>query len=85
MTIKYTEGGLRHCKRKHNINKKDIMFALSRGIYRSFNDKKNNSIVLFAGNLCICIDKSFNLKTAFVPDNTYEAFMEKHCKEIKIK
>lgn len=85
MTIKYTEGGLKHCSRKHGVNKKDIMFALSRGIYRSFSDKKNNSIVLFAGNLCICIDKSFNLKTAFIPDNTYEAFMEKHCKEINIK
>lgn len=85
MTIKYTEGGLKHTWNKHKVTKKDIMFALSRGIYRSFNDKKNNSIVLFAGNLCICIDKSFNLKTAFVPDNTYEAFMEKHCKEIKIK
>lgn len=85
MTIKYTEGGLKHTWNKHKVTKKDIMFALSRGIYRSFRDKKNNSIVLFAGGLCICIDEGLNLKTAFVPDNTYEEFMEKHCKEIKIK
>lgn len=85
MTIKYTEGGLKHCSRKHGVNKKDIVLALSRGIYRSFKDKKNNSIVLFAGDLCICIDNGFGLKTAFVPDKDYIKFMEKHCKEIKIK
>ena len=84
MTINFTEGGLAHCLRKHDITKNRIETSINKGIARAFKDSKYNSLVMFTNdNLVVVIDYiTHKFKTAFIPMDRYIHDMERHCQEL---
>ena len=65
MEIKYNNRALLHAYKKHGVTKDQIENSLASGIEKRIRDKTNNSIILFTKKLCIVVDYSLNLRTAF--------------------
>ena len=71
MEIKYNNRALLHAYQKHGVTKDQIENSLASGIEKKIRDKTNNSIMLFTEKLCIVVDYSLNLRTAFKPNRKY--------------
>ena len=83
MEIKYNNRALLHAYQKHGVTKNQIEESLVSGIEKRIRDKTNDSIILFTKKLCIVIDYSLNLRTAFVPSRRY--YQSKMNKDIILK
>ena len=83
MEIKYNNHALLHAYQKHGVTKGQIENSLASGIEKRIRDKTNDSIILFTKKLCIVIDYSLNLRTAFVPSRRY--YQSKMNKDIILK
>ena len=83
MKIKYNDRALLHTYQKHKITKDQIENSLASGIEKRIRDKVNNSIIIFTKNLCIVVDYSLNLRTAFMPNKRY--YKSKISKDIILK
>lgn len=83
MEIKYNSRALLHTYQRHGITKKQIEESLASGIEKRIRDKTNNSIILFTKKLCIVVDYSLNLRTAF--ENTKRYYKSKVNKGIILK
>lgn len=71
MKIKYNNRALLHTYQKHGVTKDQIEISLAAGIDKKIRDKVNDSIIIFTKNLCIVVDYSLNLRTAFIPNKRY--------------
>ena len=71
MKIKYNNRALLHAYQKHGVTKDQIENSLASGIEKRIRDKVNDSIIIFTKNLCIVVDYSLNLRTAFIPNKRY--------------
>ena len=83
MEIKYNNRALLHTYQRHGITKDQIEKSLASGIEKRIRDKVNDSIIIFTKNLCIVIDYSLNLRTAFMPNKRY--YKSKISKDIILK
>ena len=83
MNIKYNERALAHAYKKHRITKEQIELSLALGIEKRVRDKTNDSIIIFTKKLCVVVDYSLNLRTAFVPNKRY--YNSKISKDIILK
>ena len=83
MEIKYNNRALLHAYQKHGVTKKQIEISLASGIEKRIRDKINDSIIIFTKNLCIVVDYSLNLRTAFMPNKRY--YKSKISKDIILK
>ena len=83
MNIKYNNRALLHAYQKHGVTKKEIETSLASGIEKRIRDKVNDSIIIFTKNLCIVVDYSLNLRTAFIPNKRY--YKSKISKDIILK
>ena len=83
MKIKYNNRALLHAYQKHGVTKKQIETSLAAGIEKRIRDKVNDSIIIFTKNLCIVVDYSLNLRTAFMPNKRY--YKSKINKDIILK
>ena len=71
MKIKYNNRALLHAYQKHGVTKDQIENSLASGIDKKIRDKVNDSIIIFTKSLCIVVDYSLNLRTAFMPNKRY--------------
>ena len=71
MKIKYNNRALLHAYQKHGATKNQIETSLASGIEKRVRDKVNDSIIIFTKTLCIVVDYSLNLRTAFIPNKRY--------------
>ena len=71
MKIKYNNRALLHAYQRHGVTKDQIELSLASGIEKKIRDKTNDSIILFTKKLCVVIDYSLNLRTAFIPSKRY--------------
>ena len=71
MKIKYINRALLHAYQKHGVTKEQIENSLALGIEKRIRDMTNDSIILFTRKLCIVVDYSLNLRTAFIPNKRY--------------
>ena len=71
MKIKYNNRALLHAYKKHGVTKDQIENSLASGIEKRIRDKVNDSIIIFTKNLCIVVDYSLHLRTAFKPNKRY--------------
>ena len=71
MEIKYNSRALLHAYQKHRVTKEQIEISLASGIEKRIRDKVNDSIIIFTKSLCIVVDYSLNLRTAFIPNKRY--------------
>ena len=83
MEIKYNNRALLHAYQRHGITKEQIEISLATGINKKIRDKINDSIIIFTENLCIVVDYSLNLRTAFIPNKRY--YRSKISKDIILK
>ena len=83
MKIKYNNHALLHAYQKHGVTKHQIEKSLNSGIKKRIKDKTNDSIILFTKKLCIVVDYSLNLRTAFHPTKRY--YRSKVNKDIILK
>ena len=83
MKIKYNSRALLHTYQRHGITKDQIEKSLASGIQKRIRDKVNDSIIIFTKNLCIVVDYSLNLRTAFIPNKRY--YKSKISKDIILK
>ena len=83
MKIKYNNRALLHAYQKHRVTKDQIENSLASGIDKKIRDKVNDSIIIFTKNLCIVVDYSLNLRTAFIPNKRY--YKSKISKDIILK
>ena len=83
MKIKYNNRALLHAYQKHEVTKDQIELSLASGIEKRIRDKVNDSIIIFTKNLCIVVDYSLNLRTAFIPNKRY--YKSKLSKDIILK
>ena len=83
MEIKYNNRALLHSYKKHGVTKDQIENSLASGIDKRIRDKTNDSIILFTKKLCIVVDYSLNLRTAFIPNKRY--YISKTNKDIILK
>ena len=83
MEIKYNNRALLHTYQRHGITKDQIESSLASGIEKRVRDKVNDSIIIFTKNLCIVVDYSLNLRTAFIPNKRY--YKSKINKDIILK
>ena len=83
MEIKYNNRALLHTYQKHGVTKDQIESSLASGIEKRVRDKINDSIIIFTKNLCIVVDYSLNLRTAFTPNKRY--YKSKISKDIILK
>ena len=83
MNIKYNERSLAHAYKKHGVTKDQIELSLASGIEKRIRDEVNDSIIIFTKNLCIVVDYSLNLRTAFIPNKRY--YKSKINKDIILK
>ena len=83
MEIKYNNRALLHAYQRHGITKEQIEISLATGINKKIRDKINDSIIIFTENLCIVVDYSLNLRTAFIPNKRY--YKSKISKDIILK
>ena len=83
MNIKYSERALTHTYQRHGVTKDQIELSLASGIETRIRDKTNDSIIIFTKKLCIVVDYSLHLRTAFVPDKRY--YKSKINKDIILK
>ena len=83
MEIKYNNRALLHVYQKHGVTKDQIESSLAAGIDKKIRDKVNNSIIIFTKTLCIIVDYSLNLRTAFMPNKRY--YKSKISKDIILK
>ena len=83
MKIKYNSRALSHAYQKHGVTKDQIEKALSTGIEKRVRDKVNDSIIIFTKSLCVVVDYSLNLRTAFIPNKRY--YKSKISKDILLK
>ena len=83
MEIKYNNRALLHTYQKHGVTKERIELSLASGIEKRIRDKVNDSIIIFTKNLCIVVDYSLNLRTAFIPNKRY--YKSKISKDIILK
>ena len=83
MKIKYNNRALLHTYQKHGVTKDQIELSLASGIEKRIRDKVNDSIIIFTKNLCIVVDYSLNLRTAFIPNKRY--YKSKINKDIILK
>ena len=71
MKIKYNDRALLHTYQKHGVTKEQIENSLASGIEKRIRDKVNDSIIIFTKKLCVVVDYSLNLRTAFIPSKRY--------------
>ena len=71
MNIKYGEKALKHAYQRHGVTKDQIELSLASGIEKRIRDKTNDSIIIFTKKLCIVVDYSLHLRTAFIPSKRY--------------
>ena len=83
MEIKYNNRALLHSYHKHGVTKNQIETSLASGIEKRIRDKVNDSIIIFTKNLCVVVDYSLNLRTAFIPNKRY--YKSKISKDIILK
>ena len=83
MTIKYNNRALLHAYQTHGETKDQVENSLASGIEKRIRDKVNDSIIIFTKNLCIVVDYSLNLRTAFIPNKRY--YKSKISKDIILK
>ena len=83
MEIKYNNRALLHAYQNHGVTKDQIENSLAAGIEKRIRDKVNDSIIIFTKNLCIVVDYSLNLRTAFMPNKRY--YKSKISKDIILK
>ena len=83
MEIKYNNRALLHAYQKHGVTKNQIELSLASGIEKRIRDKVNDSIIIFTKSLCIVVDYSLNLRTAFHPTRRY--YRSKVNKDIILK
>ena len=83
MEIKYNNRALLHTYQRHGVTKDQIEKSLASGIEKRIRDKVNDSIIIFTKNLCIVVDYSLNLRTAFIPNKRY--YKSKMSKDIILK
>ena len=83
MEIKYNNRALLHTYQKHGVTKDQIEKSLASGIDKRVRDKVNDSIIIFTKSLCIVVDYSLNLRTAFMPNKRY--YKSKISKDIILK
>ena len=83
MEIKYNNHALLHAYQKHGVTKDQIEKSLASGINKKIRDKTNDSMILFTETLCIIVDYSLNLRTAFRPNKRY--YRSKISKDIILK
>ena len=83
MEIKYNNRALLHAYQKNGVTKKQIEISLASGIEKRIRDKVNDSIIIFTKNLCVVVDYSLNLRTAFIPNKRY--YKSKISKDIILK
>ena len=83
MKIKYNNRALLHTYQKHGVTKDQIEISLASGIEKRIRDKVNDSIIIFTKSLCIVVDYSLNLRTAFIPNKRY--YKSKTSKDIILK
>ena len=83
MEIKYNNRALLHAYQKHGVTKNQIEITLASSIEKRVRDKTNDSIILFTKKLCIVVDYSLNLRTAFMPNKRY--YKSKINKDIILK
>ena len=83
MEIKYNNRALLHAYQNHGITKNQIENSLALGIEKRIRDKVSDSIIIFTKNLCIVVDYSLNLRTAFIPNKRY--YKSKINKDIILK
>ena len=83
MEIKYNNRALLHAYKEHGVTKNQIENSLASGIEKRIRDKVNDSIIIFTKNLCIVVDYSLNLRTAFIPNKRY--YKSKISKDIILK
>ena len=83
MEIKYNNRALLHVYQKHGVTKDQIESSLALGIEKRVRDKVNDSIIIFTKTLCIVVDYSLNLRTAFMPNKRY--YKSKISKDIILK
>ena len=83
MKIKYNNRALLHTYQRHGVTKDQIELSLASGIEKRLRDKVNDSIIIFTKSLCIVVDYSLNLRTAFIPNKRY--YISKTNKDIILK
>ena len=83
MEIKYSNRALLHTYQRHGVTRDQIEISLAAGINKKIRDKVNDSIIIFTENLCIVVDYSLNLRTAFMPNKRY--YKSKINKDIILK
>ena len=83
MNIKYSEKALAHTYQRHGVTKDQIELSLASGIEKRIRDKTNDSIIIFTKKLCVVVDYSLNLRTAFIPNKRY--YKSKISKDIILK
>ena len=83
MKIKYNNRALLHAYQKHEVTKDQIENSLASGIEKRVRDKVNDSIIIFTKTLCIVVDYSLNLRTAFITNKKY--YKSKISKDIILK
>ena len=83
MNIKYSERALAHTYQRHGVTKDQIELSLASGIEKRIRDKTNDSIIIFTKKLCVVVDYSLNLRTAFIPNKRY--YKSKISKDIILK
>ena len=83
MNIKYNERALAHAYKKHGVTKDQIELSLASGIEKRIRDKTNDSVIIFTKKLCVVVDYSLNLRTAFIPSKRYR--QSKISKDIILK
>ena len=83
MKIKYSNRALLHAYQKHGVTKDQIENSLASGIEKRIRDKSNDSIIIFTKKLCIIVDYSLHLRTAFIPSKRY--YKSKINKDIILK
>lgn len=83
MKIKYSDRALLHAYQRHGVTKVQIEKSLASGIEKRIRDKTNDSIIIFTKKLCVVVDYSLNLRTAFTPSKRYR--QSKISKDIILK
>ena len=83
MEIKYNNRALLRAYQRHGVTKEQIEISLAAEINKKIRDKINDSIIIFTENLCIVVDYSLNLRTAFIPNKRY--YRSKISKDIILK
>ena len=71
MKIKYNDRALLHAYQRHWVTKDQIENSLALGVEKRIRDKTNDSIILFTKKLCVVVDYSLNLRTAFTYHTRY--------------